>query len=766
MPLLYEQLSDNFDDNSTDSVKWPAAYTSSATYSETGKQLVITLAGSTSGSNYAGYATDPGYDLTANYAQIEVVSVPSQSTSAQVIFKIQYDSNNAIAFIESAGTLAFQTNVAGGGYTSVASVTYNPIAHRFWRIRELSGAVYWDTSPDGINWTSQASTLTPIDITSTFVEFSAGTYQSETNPGSAIFDNFNIEQTQISNIQKTYMYKIYRNGEYLGLLDNVIGDFSYSQDINTAFVQTTIDVALDSDSASQELSPLLDEQSNVLLDEQGEILYEEAAPVVFGDDSDNALIRNGNSIKVYEISDTSPSGVIVFDGYIEKYIIRVGKDNNASIICNSNGSDMSDYIVAVDATTLIVEQTTNNAYVDTSTTGNNYVTQTFTPGSNYNLGQISVYLDWRPSGVFTNSILTLNVYKGTPVKPNLDTPSLASSTISDRIQGNHWAGFTLNQSVAVTSGTQYYFVISVPTNTSYHIRVGGTGLYAGGQLFIATYPTSNYDSYSDYDFAFKLYSSDNNILSTFSIDDPTDIVEIATDNYVSQGGLINYGTSSLDATNLSVSYTFQMATMLEVVEKCLALAPYDWYWYVHPAENILYFKQTSTVANHVFILGRHIEMLELTATSENIKNVVYFSGGDTGYGSNLFSYYVNEDSIENTNRRRLARVTDGRVTNQTTADTMSDNILDEYASDEYQTPVTILSGTYNINSINVGDVVGFTGFGNTIDRLLLRVARITRYPDKVELVLGKLPVRLDNHIYQALSDISELQIADNPDTPT
>lgn len=186
-------LKDDFEDNSTNLTLWPNAYTSSATYAETGGQLVITLAGSTAGSNYCGYNTAPNtYDLTGNYCLVQATGQPSQSTNAQMLMKVYVDANNTLYFTLQNGTLHFQKNVAGAGITDVATVSFNSTAHKWWRLRENQGTIYWDTSPDGHNWNNQTSLVNPFATTALIVEISAGTFQSETTPGSATFDNFNI----------------------------------------------------------------------------------------------------------------------------------------------------------------------------------------------------------------------------------------------------------------------------------------------------------------------------------------------------------------------------------------------------------------------------------------------------------------------------------------------------------------------------------------------------------------------------------------------
>lgn len=52
-------------------------------------------------------------------------------------------------------------------------VGYNPALHRFFRIREQSGTVYFDYSPDGSSWTGYGSMADPFDLTSVQVSIYA-----------------------------------------------------------------------------------------------------------------------------------------------------------------------------------------------------------------------------------------------------------------------------------------------------------------------------------------------------------------------------------------------------------------------------------------------------------------------------------------------------------------------------------------------------------------------------------------------------------------
>ncbi|MEV0779171.1 hypothetical protein [Streptomyces sp. NPDC050428] len=58
---------------------------------------------------------------------------------------------------------------------SATVLTYSPVAHRWLRLREDSGTLYWETSADGTNWTVRRSSATPAWVGSQtqLVDFSA-----------------------------------------------------------------------------------------------------------------------------------------------------------------------------------------------------------------------------------------------------------------------------------------------------------------------------------------------------------------------------------------------------------------------------------------------------------------------------------------------------------------------------------------------------------------------------------------------------------------
>lgn len=248
----------------------------------------------------------------------------------------------------------------------------------------------------------------------------------------------------------------------------------------------------------------------------------------------------------------------------------------------------------------------------------------------------------------------------------------------------------------------------------------------------------------------------------FSGVDPTDIFKTVLDNY---GGAIAYDGSSTDDTGLSLSYTFITATVLEGVKKAFDLAPAGWYWYVDLGTNVAYFKNTASTATHTLIKGNHLSEINIVLSTQEVKNVVYFTGGDSGGGSNLFEVYVDQDSIDDFGQQ-VERVSDNRVTLTATADAIADGILDSQKDEKNYTVVEVLDETYDITLFKPGDTVGFAGFGSFVDNLILQIVRIDYTPDKVKLSLGELPTRLSSTVEQVRRDLLALQTVNNPSTPS
>lgn len=112
--------------------------------------------------------------------------------------------NQTLGFWYEWGNLYAYYYVDGVQY-SAAALTYSPVNHAWWRLRENSGTIFWDTSADGVNWgapVAQIPTSTlHFDLTHGIVGFNVKAYGSgNSSPGSAQFANLNLAPAPLSTL--------------------------------------------------------------------------------------------------------------------------------------------------------------------------------------------------------------------------------------------------------------------------------------------------------------------------------------------------------------------------------------------------------------------------------------------------------------------------------------------------------------------------------------------------------------------------------------
>jgi hypothetical protein len=188
-----EYLTDRFD--TKDTVEWN--YTGNAAVS--GGRLQITP---TSGYDVNRIITQNLYDLTGSSIVTELAQTPNLgngTTQAYVIARINGTNYEAIGY--SGGKLYMDESVAGIPSTDIAT-TYDPVAHRWLRMREASGTIYWDTSPDGVTWTNRRNKAAGISLTALYIQVESAYFGTEPSPGVAVYDNVNL--VPIGNFTDTF----------------------------------------------------------------------------------------------------------------------------------------------------------------------------------------------------------------------------------------------------------------------------------------------------------------------------------------------------------------------------------------------------------------------------------------------------------------------------------------------------------------------------------------------------------------------------------
>jgi hypothetical protein len=188
-PLLPENLSDDFSAGSFDSARWDNVFgtrsivsgrgrmTTNAGYAQTGTNKRFLVPGMI----LSGEFLPPGGAITGNERELTLA--------------VRVDSNNRLLFSQAEGTILAQVNT--GGVANNTYNTYDPVAHRWWRIREVSGTVSFEVSPDGRTWTTYKTATTPAWATTEPVEviILTGVYGTAASMGAqdyAEFDNINI----------------------------------------------------------------------------------------------------------------------------------------------------------------------------------------------------------------------------------------------------------------------------------------------------------------------------------------------------------------------------------------------------------------------------------------------------------------------------------------------------------------------------------------------------------------------------------------------
>lgn len=206
-PVPVTLLADDFNDNvgpPVETTKWVLGYMNgpndpNTVVQETGGQLHITPRINVDGVNINGYMTANSFDFHNSWASVEVVQATSSTAGAETYLYVGLDANNWYRIVRGDpppdGKLYFQWVVNGGAVQeSTTKPPYDPVQHRFWRIRHdrVSDWIFFETSPDGVTWTTQHGMPRLFTNVGLKINIAAGTHKLIPDPGTATFDNFQI----------------------------------------------------------------------------------------------------------------------------------------------------------------------------------------------------------------------------------------------------------------------------------------------------------------------------------------------------------------------------------------------------------------------------------------------------------------------------------------------------------------------------------------------------------------------------------------------
>jgi len=188
---------DNFNDNDRDSARWAGFGQNLIERQEINQRLELRPLPNRSSANYVGYYSKNLYDLTDSSVTLEVVQVLNQVPGTDTFLGAGPDDSNRVMIVVNTGLIRAGYWLTGA-FTTLTTCPYEPVAHRWWRLRESRGTTWWEVSADGERWTVLFSRANPLSLASCVLTIGAGTYQPVVNPGFAIFDSFNSPSAGLS----------------------------------------------------------------------------------------------------------------------------------------------------------------------------------------------------------------------------------------------------------------------------------------------------------------------------------------------------------------------------------------------------------------------------------------------------------------------------------------------------------------------------------------------------------------------------------------
>jgi hypothetical protein len=153
------------------------------TVDEAGGRWNLTFAANLGAGRYAGYQSVLSYPASGLCASIESVTLPNPG--AAMYFKLT-GGDEQIEFFAVDGLLRLRTQ-KGGQVVTLAAYPFDPVQHRFWRLRNQGGTTFWDTSPDNASFVAHVSTSF-LTATQLFFEHGGGAMSSVQNGGTGSFD--------------------------------------------------------------------------------------------------------------------------------------------------------------------------------------------------------------------------------------------------------------------------------------------------------------------------------------------------------------------------------------------------------------------------------------------------------------------------------------------------------------------------------------------------------------------------------------------------
>jgi hypothetical protein len=697
----------------------------------------LRLTGSTGAIAYYGIETLSAYDLTGKGITTQVITLPTinaaDTSFSTIILEAKITENNRYywdSYVEGGVVKINAYKVIAGTYNFLGGFTYNSTLHKYFRIREEFGYIFYGYSANGSTWNElYFIATTGVAVTSLKYGQSVGNWATTIGgPYVAEFDNINLlpNNTETFTTTKTATYTVpttpslTRNGDYT--------------------------VARSADQTKT------------------------ASYVV------NAITFQTKPAQ-YQVPSTT---TLTYDGsYRLFYPDLIERDAQYLVRTTITPTVSASYSVSRDGTLTRTASYVLFAQPQVTKTAQYRV---------FNYPVINVPSSYEVKGNLLNKQYVYKVYNQTGTYLSTWDDVITDYQLAEEINtvGSVMEIDVPRKADDFGEGLDIDYANRVEVIVVDKEATNGLVIYTG---YIAKYNADyntdtihvTLNSYGA-DLGHIVMESAGNTTIPHLSKDPSQIIKDILDAY---DGDISYSSSSISMTGTTVSYTFNTNTVKEGIDKCVQLAPSGWYYYIDQATNLLHFHQLSNTPDHVIELGRNIETLHIDKSIEPVVNTLYFSGGGDPV---LYKKYTIPASIANYGVRAF-RYKDSRVTLVTTADIIANRVLQ--GSPEILVEVTIIDSNlndlgYDIESINIGETIkiGSSGIGasslydtatfdtspydydlTNLSSITFQVTSKSTVGDKLSLALSTTPPDITKRISDIYRNLKGMENEDNPTAP-
>lgn len=360
---------------------------------------------------------------------------------------------------------------------------------------------------------------------------------------------------------KQYLYKVYDSaGNYIGVWDDVVSDFSTSEQINSSGSQVQVILARPADDFGE------------------------------GIDVDFDFV-----VHIYAIDGDEPSGDPEFVGYISSYTPVFGENEQIEVNIWGFGAKLDSYIITSGESN-DVSQNTTDTFENTgfNIPGPEYVrtqAQTFQPATTGLLSRIELKI--AGASGFASIPVTVAVRNGVPSATEsfgyaAEGTTLGIATTNIVSDDATVVSFAFAEPISVTAGTTYWFEVqcadqqTVPGfpgfysyasvyDTTTNPYANGNRYYGSKQSGLLPGDASYYTSSPTSDLWFNIYLTTGSTTAAYNSYDPSDILKSILDDYQNNGGELSYIDSN--RTNLIYNPSFEIGLANTTLENNSAGAP-------------------------------------------------------------------------------------------------------------------------------------------------------------------------------------------------